>query len=131
MKVLFVCIENAGRSKMAEAFGRSLGIDSMSAGTVPAAKVNPIVVEAMKEIGIELSESTPRNLDERMIEEADRIILMGCSIENVCPVVLLRKMKKKSEDWNLEDPKEKSIQKVREIRDEILRKVKILKKEID
>ena len=127
MKVLFVCIENAGRSKMAEAFARSMGLDASSAGTVPASEVNPIVAKAMKEVGIEISQSKPRYLDARMIDEADRIILMGCSVESVCPAVLLGKMKKKSEDWNLEDPKGKPIEDVRKIRDEIQARVKILK----
>lgn len=127
MKVLFVCIENAGRSKMAEAFARSMGLDASSAGTVPASEVNPIVAKAMKEVGIEISQSKPRYLDARMIDEADRIILMGCSVESVCPAVLLGKMKKKSEDWNLEDPKGKSIEDVRKIRDEIQARVKVLK----
>lgn len=127
MKVLFVCIENAGRSKMAEAFARSMGLDASSAGTVPACEVNPIVAKAMKEVGIEISQSKPRYLDARMIDEADRIILMGCSVESVCPAVLLGKMKKKSEDWNLEDPKGKPIEDVRKIRDEIQARVKVLK----
>ena len=127
MKVLFVCIENAGRSKMAEAFARSMGLDASSAGTVPASEVNPIVAKAMKEVGIEISQSKPRYLDARMIDEADRIILMGCSVESVCPAVLLGKMKKKSEDWNLDDPKGKSIEEVRKIRDEILKRVRALK----
>jgi protein-tyrosine-phosphatase len=127
MKVLFVCIENAGRSKMAEAFARSMGLDASSAGTVPASEVNPIVAKAMKEVGIEISQSKPRYLDARMIDEADRIILMGCSVESVCPAVLLGKMKKKSEDWNLEDPKGKPIEDVRKIRDEIQARVKVLK----
>ena len=127
MKVLFVCIENAGRSKMAEAFARSMGLDASSAGTVPASEVNPIVAKAMKEVGIEISQSKPRYLDARMIDEADRIILMGCSVESVCPAVLLGKMKKKSEDWNLEDPKGKPIEEVRKIRDEIQARVRALR----
>ena len=131
LKVLFVCIENAGRSKMAEAFARSMGMEACSAGTVPSEHVNPVVAEAMKEVGIDITGSRPSNLNEKMIEDADRIILMGCSVESVCPAVLLGKMRKKSEDWNLEDPKNKPIEKVREIRDEILRKVKALKNEIN
>jgi protein-tyrosine-phosphatase len=127
MKFLFVCIENAGRSKMAEAFARSIGLNASSAGTVPASEVNPTVVKAMKEVGIEISQSKPRYLDSKMIDEADRIILMGCSVESVCPAVLLGKMKKKSEDWNLDDPKGKSIEEVRKIRDEILKRVRALK----
>ena len=127
MKFLFVCIENAGRSKMAEAFAKSIGLNASSAGTVPASEVNQTVVKVMEEAGIEISQSKPRYLDSQMIDEADRIILMGCSVESVCPAVLLGKMKKKSEDWNLDDPKGKSIEEVRKIRDEILKRVRALK----
>jgi protein-tyrosine-phosphatase len=127
MKFLFVCIENAGRSKMAEAFARSIGLNASSAGTVPASEVNPTVVKVMEEVGIEISQSKPKYLDAQMIDEADRIILMGCSIESVCPAVLLGKMKKKSEDWNLEDPKGKPIEEVRKIRDEIQARVRALR----
>ena len=127
MEFLFVCIENAGRSKMAEAFARSIGLNASSAGTVPASEVNPTVVKVMEEVGIEISQSKPKYLDAQMIDEADRIILMGCSVESVCPAVLLGKMKKKSEDWNLEDPKGKPIEEVRKIRDEIQARVKALR----
>jgi protein-tyrosine-phosphatase len=127
MKFLFVCIENAGRSKMAEAFARSIGLNASSAGTVPASEVNPSVVKVMEEVGIEISQSKPKYLDAQMIDEADRIILMGCSVESVCPAVLLGKMKKKSEDWNLEDPKGKPIEEVRKIRDEIQARVRALR----
>lgn len=127
MKFLFVCIENAGRSKMAEAFARSIGLNASSAGTVPASEVNPTVVKVMDEVGIEISQSKPKYLDAQMIDEADRIILMGCSVESVCPAVLLGKMKKKSEDWNLEDPKGKPIEEVRKIRDDIQTRVRALR----
>ena len=127
MEFLFVCIENAGRSKMAEAFARSIGLNASSAGTVPASEVNPTVVKVMEEVGIEISQSKPKYLDAQMIDEADRIILMGCSVESVCPAVLLGKMKKKSEDWNLEDPKGKPIEEVRKIRDEIQARVRALR----
>ena len=127
MKFLFVCIENAGRSKMAEAFARSIGLNASSAGTVPASEVNPTVVKVMEEVGIEISQPKPKYLDAQMIDEADRIILMGCSVESVCPAVLLGKMKKKSEDWNLEDPKGKPIEEVRKIRDEIQARVRALR----
>ena len=127
MKFLFVCIENAGRSKMAEAFARSIGLNASSAGTVPASEVNPTVVKVMEEVGIEISQSKPKYLDAQMIDEADKIILMGCSVESVCPAVLLGKMKKKSEDWNLEDPKGKPIEEVRKIRDDIQTRVRALR----
>jgi protein-tyrosine-phosphatase len=67
LKVLFVCIENAGRSKMAEAFARAMGIEASSAGTVPSERVNPVVAEAMKEVGIDITGSRPSNLNEKMI----------------------------------------------------------------
>ncbi len=91
-KILFVCVENAGRSRMAEAFGRQAGIDCESAGTVPAESVNPMVVSAMKEIGISLGKERPRMLTDDMVKNASRIITMGCSVEEACPAILYREM---------------------------------------
>jgi len=79
-KLLFVCIENAGRSQMAEAFAKTAGFEAMSAGTIPAESVNPDVVNAMKEIDIDLSSKVPRLLDMNMLSWADVVITMGCSI---------------------------------------------------
>jgi len=121
-RVLFVCFENAGRSQMAEAFANHHGkgrILASSAGVRVAERVNPIAVEVMKERGIDMSAHRPKLLTPKMAEEADIVITMGCGVEGVCPVPLVRNLV----DWNLEDPKGKPIEKVRQIRDEIERKV--------
>jgi len=123
-RVLFVCVENAVRSQMAEAFANHYGkgkVVASSAGVMLADKVNPIVVEVMKEKGIDISMNKPKLLTAQMAEEADKIITMGCSVEKFCPAPLLKNVV----DWGLEDPKGKPIEKVREIRDEI--EVKVLK----
>jgi arsenate reductase len=116
---LFVCVENAGRSQIAEAFARKLGLKASSAGTVPSSKVNPTVVEAMREKGIDISNNIPKMLMSEMITKATLVITMGCSVEEVCPKPMLAQMQKKLIDWNLTDPKGKSIDEVRKIRDEI------------
>ncbi len=123
--VLFVCVENAGRSQMAEAFTNHYGkgrLAASSAGVMLADKINPVVVEAMKEKGIDISMNKPKLLTMKMAEDADLVITMGCSVEKFCPAPLLRNVT----DWGLEDPKNRPIEKVREIRDEIERKVKNL-----
>ena len=128
-RVLFVCVENAGRSQMAEAFGRAYGLEALSAGTVPAEKVNPIVVEVMKERGIALPRK-PKMLTEQMIREADLVVTMGCSVEEVCPKPLVQQMEKKLVDWHIEDPKGKPLEEVRKISAQIENKVmELLKKE--
>ena len=122
-KVLFVCVENAGRSQIAEAFARQYGADATSAGTIPSEKVNPVVVEAMKERGINLSDYKPKILTDKMVEEADYVVTMGCRAVDVCPKPLVVKMEKKLIDWHIDDPKGKSIEEVRKIRSEIESKV--------
>lgn len=117
-KILFVCIENAGRSQMAEAFANYYGkgkLVASSAGVMVADRVNPVVVEVMKEKGIDLSMDQPKLLTTKMVEEADKIITMGCSVEKFCPAPLLKNVI----DWGLEDPKGKPIEEVRKLRDEI------------
>lgn len=107
---------------MAEAFVSYYGkgkVVASSAGIMLAEKVNPLVVEAMKEKGIDISLNKPKLLTMKMAEEADKIITMGCSVEKYCPAPLLENVV----DWGLEDPKGKSLEKVREIRDEIERRV--------
>ena len=121
--ILFVCVENAGRSQMAEAFARMLGLSASSAGTVPAARVNPTVLEAMKEKGVDLASHTPRMLTTEMIARASLVVTMGCSVEAACPRPMLAQMQKKLVDWKLEDPKGKTLEEVRRIRDEIERRV--------
>jgi arsenate reductase (thioredoxin) len=128
-RILFVCAENAGRSQMAEAFANYYGkgkLVASSAGVVLAEKVNPVVVQVMREKGIDISQNRPKLLTLRMAEEADRIITMGCSVENVCPAALLKNVI----DWRFEDPKGKPIEKVRQIRDEVEEKVKKLTSEL-
>ncbi|MGD0318720.1 MAG: arsenate reductase ArsC [Nitrososphaerales archaeon] len=121
--VLFVCVENAGRSQMAEAFANRHGVKASSAGTVPSSKVNPVVVEAMKEKGIDLSSNSPKMLTIDMINQASLVVTMGCSVEEVCPRPMLAKMQKKLLDWDLPDTKGKPIADVRMVRDEIEKRV--------
>ena len=124
-KILFVCVENSGRSQIAEAFFRKYspeGYESVSAGTKPSEKINPVVVEAMKEVGIDLGLQTPKTLTNEIIIDSILSVNMGCMDKTECPVVFM----KNSVDWNIEDPKGKSIDKVREIRDTIDLKVREL-----
>jgi protein-tyrosine-phosphatase len=127
-KVLFVCVENARRSQMAEALFNKLAKGqavAVSAGDKPASKVDEKAVEVMKEIGIDITKQRPKALTMKMVEEADMVITMGCGAD-VCPVVL-----KRVEEWKIEDPAGKPVAKFREVRDEIERRgeklVKILK----
>jgi len=124
-KVLFVCVENAGRSQMAEAFAKKYAENKFtvsSAGNKPAEKVNPTVVEVMKEKGIDLSSKIPKLISAKMAQEADLIVTMGCNDQGICPGPFF----KPTINWAVEDPKGKSIEKVREIRDEIERQIKQL-----
>jgi arsenate reductase len=127
-KILFVCGHNAGRSQMAESFfnrmakGKAKGF---SAGTQPADKVNPVVVEAMREVGIDISRRKPKLLTRKMLESVERVITMGCSIEGVCPAGFVP-----TEDWQLDDPEGKPLERVRQIRDEIKSKIETLVKEL-
>jgi arsenate reductase len=124
-KVLFVCVENAGRSQMAEAFAKKYGANKVlafSAGNKPADKVNPVVVEAMKEKGIDISTNMPKLITAKMAQEQDLIVTMGCNDQGVCPGPFF----KPTIDWKLEDPKGKPIEKVREIRDDIELRVRNL-----
>ena len=123
-RVLFVCVHNSGRSQMAAAFAKALGrgrVQAESAGTMPSPHVNTLVVEAMKEKGIDISRNTPKLLTQEMADRADRIITMGCSVEEACPALFLP-----VEDWGLDDPEGKPMAEVRRIRDVIEGKVKEL-----
>jgi protein-tyrosine-phosphatase len=125
--ILFACIGNAGRSQMAEAFAKKYGkgkILAISGGTMPASGVSQNAAAVMKEKGIDISKSKPKLLDSKTAAEADIIVTMGCSIQEACPVILLKG--KKIIDWKLDDPKGKGIEEVKKIRDEIERKVKEL-----
>ncbi|MEM0054527.1 MAG: arsenate reductase ArsC [Candidatus Micrarchaeia archaeon] len=119
--VLFVCVGNSGRSQMAEAFFNAkapVGFFAISAGTKPEKEVNPIVVEVMKEKGIDISSNRPKKVEEWMFRDAFKIIIMGCG-DDSCPALFLKKV----EDWHLDDPKGKPIEEVRKIRDIIESKV--------
>ncbi len=128
MNVLFVCVGNAGRSQISEALftraaqGRH---EARSAGTQPAEHVHPEVVQAMRELGIDLSGRIPHRLELVDAEWADVVVTMGCG--DACPVIL----GKRYIDWNLEDPKGKSIERVREIRDEIVSRIDRFIPELD
>lgn len=125
MKVLFVCVGNSGRSQMAEAIFNYVAPKNMravSAGTEPAARVSRKAVEVMGEIGLDITGARPKKLSPEMVEEADRIITMGCLNSATCPAFLI-KDKSKLDDWNLEDPKDLPVEKVREIRDQITDRV--------
>ena len=112
---------------MAQAFAEKSGLDSSSAGTMPVSKINPVVVEAMREKGIEISGKLPKLLTLEMINEVTLVVTMGCSVEEVCPKPMLAQMQKKLVDWALKDPKDQPIEIVREIRDEIERRVSQLR----
>jgi arsenate reductase (thioredoxin) len=121
--ILFVCIQNAGRSQMAEGFFRKYApedYEPLSAGTKPTSEINPIATQAMKEVGIDISRQRPKDITEDMIRNSSKIINMGCMEKEWCPTVFVPDLV----DWGIEDPKGKSIDKVREIRDEIEERVK-------
>ena len=120
--VLFVCVENAGRSQMAEAFFRKFTenkFNVISAGTTPSPKLNPIVVQVMEEIGIDMTEQSPKTLSDSMISSSLKTVNMGCMDKESCPALFVKDVI----DWNIPDPKEKTIEQVREIRDQIENKV--------
>jgi arsenate reductase len=126
-KVLFVCVENAARSQMAEAFLNKLSSGKMaatSAGVKPAKEVNPMAIEDMREIGIDMSKQKPKMLTAEMVKAADKVITMGCGAD-VCPAPPVE-----SEGWGIRDPSGKSIETFREVRDEIKKRVEKLIKEI-
>ncbi len=119
-RVLFVCLHNAGRSQMSQAlFERAAGDrhEAESAGTTPAERVHPEVVAAMGELGVDLSGERPKALTNEMAERADVVVTMGCGDE--CPYVPGTRYL----DWDLPDPKGRSLEEVREIRDDIAKRV--------
>ena len=127
--VLFVCVENAGRSQMAEGFFKKYapkGFKVQSAGTKPVSQINPLAIQAMREVGIDIRKQKSKEITEEMMRSSDSIVNMGCMDKSFCPTLFLPKVIK----WNLPDPKGKSIEKVREIRDEIEERVKELVAEI-
>jgi arsenate reductase len=121
--VLFVCVHNAGRSQMAAALLEQLagsGVRVLSAGTDPAEDLHPNVVEAMREVGLDLSARRPRGLDDEEVRLADVVVTMGCGDQ--CPVY----PGKRYEDWDLPDPAGKTVDEVRSIRADIERRVRVL-----
>jgi arsenate reductase (thioredoxin) len=127
-RVLFVCLHNAGRSQMSQAlFERAAGgrHEAGSAGTTPAKRVHPEVVTAMAELGLDLRGRRPRRLSEDLAREADVVVTMGCGDE--CPFI----PGKRYLDWDLPDPKGLPVERVRDIRDEIGRRVEELVAELD
>jgi arsenate reductase (thioredoxin) len=125
--VLFVCVHNAGRSQMAAAFLTHLAGDRVevrSAGSAPADTVNPAVVEAMAEVGIDLSAARPKVLTADAVRDSDVVITMGCG--DACPIF----PGKRYLDWNLPDPAGQGVDAVRPIRDEIRRRIEDLLAEL-
>ena len=122
--VLFVCVENAGRSQIAEGFFREYspqGYESLSAGTIPASSINPLAIEVMREVGIDISKQRPKILTEDMIRKSTLRVNMGCVEKESCLLFIHDVI-----DWKIEDPKGKPIEKVREIRDVIESRVREL-----
>ena len=125
--VLFVCIHNAGRSQMAAGFMRELSggaVEVRSGGSEPGNEINPIAIQAMAEEGIDISEGLPQLMTTEQVRDSDVVITMGCG--DVCPIF----PGKRYEDWALEDPKGKTIDQVRPIRDDIRARVELLLSEI-
>jgi arsenate reductase len=121
--VLFVCVHNAGRSQMAAGWLRHLAgetVEVRSAGSEPADRINPVAVEAMREVGIDITANTPRILTSEAVQDSDVVVTMGCG--DACPFY----PGKRYEDWELDDPAGQDIAAVRPIRDEIRRRVEEL-----
>jgi protein-tyrosine-phosphatase len=121
--VVFLCVHNAGRSQMAAAWARSLGGDRLevfSGGSDPASEVNPVAIEAMREVGIDIKGELPNRWSDDVIRAADVIITMGCG--DSCPIL----PGKRYEDWDVEDPAGRDVEHVRPIRDDIESRVKAL-----
>ena len=125
--VLFVCVHNAGRSQMAAGFMSALGagrVEVLSAGSAPKDSINPVAVQAMQEVGIDISNNVPKVLTPEAVQESDAVITMGCG--DACPFY----PGKRYEDWVLDDPAGQGIESVRVIRDEIKKRVEQLLSEL-
>jgi protein-tyrosine-phosphatase len=119
-RILFVCVRNAGRSQMAAGFATALSggkVDVLSAGSAPAGEVHPIVVAAMREVGIDLAKARPRRITDESVRAADAVVTMGCG--DACPV----HPGKRYEDWDVADPAGEPLARVREIRDDVRARV--------
>ena len=117
-RAYFVCVGNAGRSQMAQALYEQLGGEARSAGSRPERELHPQVVEAMREVGVDLSDRIPRGIESEDVEWAEVVVTMGCG-EDACPVL----PGKRYVDWNLQDPIGQPLDTVRAIRDEIAERV--------
>jgi arsenate reductase (thioredoxin) len=124
-RILFVCVHNAGRSQMAEALAnhlakeRDLDVVAESAGSTGGKVINPLAIEVMKEIGVSMHGQTPKVITKSMVDEATHVISMGCGVDTEsCPAPFIA-----TDDWGLDDPAGQPIEKVREVRDEIKRRV--------
>ncbi len=134
-RIAFVCVQNAGRSQMAYAFARRAldgrefdsDFEILTGGTRPAGQIHPEVIDAMEEIGIDVSERTPSEISIEELRECDYVITMGCSDSDVCPAGWAGENRK----WDLEDPDGRSRETVAEIRDEIERRVTDLFEELE
>ena len=127
--ILFVCVENAGRSQMAEAFFKKYApkkYQAISAGTNPISGIHPEVYLVMKEIGIDMDSQKPKPLTDEMINDSIAVN-MGCMDKQSCPSLFVDDV----EDWNIEDPKNKPIEEIRKIRDQIEFKIKELIKKLE
>lgn len=121
--ILFVCVENAGRSQMAECFFKKYapeGYTASSAGTRPSGEINPLAIQAMKEVGIDMAGQKSKIITDDMIRNSVKAVNMGCMDQAECPMLFLNN----HVDWGIEDPRGKSIERVRAIRDDIERRVK-------
>ena len=121
--VLFVCVHNAGRSQMAAGFLRELGggrIEVRSAGSAPADTLNPVAIDAMRELDIDITRNSPALLDADTVRTSDVVITMGCG--DTCPIF----PGKRYEDWDLDDPAGQNLESVRRIRDDIRGRVEVL-----
>ncbi len=128
-KVLFVCVENSARSQMAEGFLQkySQSFLASSAGTEPSSKLNPLAVQAMKEIGIDIVKQKPKLLSDDMIQSSFKVVNMGCMNKESCPSLFVDNVI----DWSISDPKGKTMDEVREIRDQIKSEVLSLIKKLE
>ena len=127
-RILFVCVHNAGRSQMAEAFLRHLAdgrAEAQSAGTVPGERVNPIAGQVMAERGISLAGHAPKLLTQELVDWADRVITMGCDIDESCPVAITE-----VEDWGIPNPSGQPLAVVRDVRDQVGERVSLLLREL-
>ncbi len=125
-RVLFICVHNAGRSQMAEAAFNAFapeGMSAISAGTEPAREMNPVVIQAMEEMGISMEGRKPKLLTLEMSDECEKSITMGCGVKETCPLYVGVRI---DDDWGLDDPAGRPIEEVRLIREEIIKRVKKL-----